>query len=97
MFCAVDCTGGRTKTGTGEVVDRAYVPAHTTWSTNSKGRLESHYTPDDYTIVVRGWDGITKVDTNTEGYYAVRPGQRLQYSYREGIMTGAKYFPHYYP
>ena len=95
LFCLVDCAGGTTANREGNVVDRTFVPAHTSYSTDSKGRIQSHYTPDDYTIVIRDWQGIKKVDTDAEGYYSVKLGQHITYQIRIGCLTGYAWMPSY--
>ncbi|MDO7885355.1 hypothetical protein [Hymenobacter cheonanensis] len=90
----IDCTGGKSVVREAVVIDQVYVPAHTSWTTDSKGKLSPVYTADDYTIVVRGDDGvIVKVDTDTEGYYSAKPGKHISYRARWGWLSHHDWFP----
>jgi hypothetical protein len=89
----VDCSGGKSLVREGQVIDQVYIPAHTSWTTDSKGHLKSVYTADDYTVVVRTDAGIVKVDTDANGYYSVKPGKHVSYRVRHGWLSNHDWFP----
>lgn len=97
LFLLVDCSGGHTETRQGQVVDRRFVPGHYTYSTDSKGRTTSDWQPDDYTLIIRTWDGLQKVDTNMEGYYAVHEHQVVTFKVRVGCITHVDWLASYRP
>ena len=89
----VDCSGGTSLVREGQVIDQAYVPSHTSWTSSRKGGVKPVYTPDSYTVVVRTDAGIVKVDTDANGYYSVKPGQHVSYRVRHGWLSNYDWFP----
>ncbi|TGE05573.1 hypothetical protein [Hymenobacter fodinae] len=95
LFIA-DCAGGKTERVTAIVVGREYIPAHTTYATDSKGHSTTHYTPADYTLIVEQAGQTKRIDTNQNGYYFVREGQPITYSQRRGCLSHTAWLSSYY-
>jgi hypothetical protein len=92
-----DCLGGRTEKIKAVVIGREYIPAHTTWSTDSKGRTTSHFTAPKYSLIVAAENKTRKIDTNQNGYYLTQEGGVITYSQRRGCFSHHAWMASYYP
>lgn len=94
LFFAVDCGFGVKGTEAGVVVDRMYVPLHTTQDCDKNG-CSTNIHPPKYTLVVgiKNNEDFVDVDVKRNDYYRTKQNQQVTVNFRQGKITKMYYFP----
>jgi hypothetical protein len=90
----IDSTGGSIKRDNGIVVDKRFIPAHSTTIISMVGKVSvptTVYHPDSWRITFRTPDGSDSPNVTREFYQSAKEGDRYRVEYSHGRLSDKIY------